>query len=172
MRIRSLFAALASASLLCAGAPASHAVSTLVFTIPVNCADSDGTITDSPDLPATVNLPSGNYAVTVTGACLFGFHADPITTPCSGPAGAIPCVTVNNVPNVCRVSVGAAANDGCGVVPVTSCAYHIYVDGQCIADGVGLIYHATTGPVRASFADCCFDDNVGEFLVTLVWTPL
>src|SRR5688572_1515124 len=79
----------------------SQAVQTLAWEFVLPC--HDGTLVSS---GPTIELPSGTYAYTVKGGCLYG--VDPIRsygttagTPCSDPTlGPLPCATatVANIP--------------------------------------------------------------------------
>ncbi len=169
-RLRLVLAALAV--LFGAASPSATAVNTVAFTFAVDCADPDGTSSD--DI-APIQFPTGTYQVTIAGACLYGaFNNYAVSTPCSGPTGSVPCATVNNIPAACMVSTGGVATENCGMSTVAHCwAYRVEVDGQCLAfDNAGFINHTAQGPIRARFLDCCHSDNVGVFLVTVVWTPL
>src|SRR5690348_850890 len=78
---------------------AAHATNTLTWTFAVPCANPAGATT-----PLGLGMPTGNYAVTVSGACLldFGLRSVPVGgTPCTLPVvGPVPCTspitTINN----------------------------------------------------------------------------
>lgn len=173
IRYRSVLVALACAAAL--GAAPSHAVNSLAFTMVVPCDDPDGVNSD--DI-ADVEFPTGAYAVTITGACLYGFKTPvSIGTPCEGPAGPMPCAAVDNLPHFCAVNAAAVETNDCGQSRRLACAGWtlMVVDGQCASLGsAGTIRHDTPGPIRAYFWDTpgWYWDNVGAYVVTLIWTPL
>jgi hypothetical protein len=160
-------------------APHAHAVSTLAWTFAVNCADANGTNSD--DVVPGLTLPAGTYVVAVAGACSVnasGSFTVPAGTPCSVPvAGAVPCVTginVNNVPGaLCQVGNGTVSVQACAPanVHLNPCGSHtIAVSGQCVPLDAGLVTFGG-GVMNATFQDSNYADNVGAFLVTVVWTP-
>ena len=174
MKVCTGFAALATGLLSAAAVPAS-AVSTLTFAFVVLCDDTAGTSSSE----FGFDFPTGSYLVTVTGGCLYGATTNySVSTPCAGPAGPMPCATVNNVPAVCRLHLGSVSTGDCGTTAQFNCSggspYYVELDGRCVPDGVAVHYHATPGPMTAKFVDCgwCYADNVGAYIVTATWTPL
>ena len=149
--MKRLFGVLAALALsFLPAAPSAQAVNSLVWTIVVDCDDVDGSSTAE---PLGVTMPTGTYAVTITGACFLAYP---------GLDG-------------CHL-LAVAYTGGCGQ-PLTalSCgAFHVAVDGQCPSfGGAGLIYHNNPGPVTAKVVDCpCYGDNEGYFVVTLAFTAL
>lgn len=166
--------ALAASAVLPSAATPANAVQSLAYTFAVPCNDPSPT-------PSLVDLPSGRYAVAYVGACTYDIgHTSsvPVNTPCTLPTvGTVPCVstTVNNVPGVLsQISTGSV--DVKGFVPSvapTDCGTdaHVEVDGQCVPLNAGTIAHGG-GVMTAWFADGAHADNLGAFLVTVVWTPL
>jgi hypothetical protein len=156
-----------------------HATDTLAWTFHVPCNSSAGDST-----PAGIGLPTGTYAVTVSGACILNFGSTSVPvggTPCTVPVvGSVPCTspitTVNNVPWFTLVSTGGGnvittapseSTTGCGV-------FYMTIDGQCFASQAGTYNRAISGPMTVAFVDFpgTYGDNVGELAVTVTWTAL
>jgi hypothetical protein len=158
-------------------APA-HALQSLAYTFVVDCANPGGT-------NSLVGLPNGTYAVAAVGACAVnGSYPYTVGTPCSLPVvGTIPCVpsitTINNFPGqLCTTSIGGVfVSLLCGPLPnagLTGCAnLFIEIDGVCLGGQAGLHFRAVGGgPMNVRFHDSLYTDNIGFFVVTVVWTPL
>lgn len=154
-----------------------HATDTLAWTFAVPCASPAGATT-----PAGIGLPTGVYAVTVSGACAvdFGLRSVPVGgTPCTAPVvGPVPCTspvtTINNAPTFGQVSTGSGDDittapsvslPGCGLLYIT-------IDGNCFAGQAGTYNRTISGPMTVAFVDTYYPDNVGELIVTVTWTPL
>ena len=177
-RVRRLVAPLAVLAAVLGTAAPAHAVQSLAYVFLVPCGDSDG-VSTLPD----VTLPSGRYAVVAAGVCSADTQhtfSYPVGTPCSLPqVGTVPCVStsVNNLPGaLCIIATGTAAVQLCGgpVVSLTDCGpdFHIEVDGQCVSAAVGSFVNHPGGAMTARFTDSRYDDNIGYFVVAVVWTPL
>lgn len=151
-----------------------HAAETLTYAFAVPCSGTS--------VSSALGLPTGTYAVTVTGACIIdlGTHAQPVGgTPCTVPVvGTVPCTspitTVNNVPGFNQVVVAGGSdvtttpgigNFGCSVL-------YVAIDGNCFLGSAGTYRRTVSGPMTVSFVDSNYADNVGELIVTVVWTPL
>ena len=152
--MRRLCGALAALALAFLPTSSAQAVNSLTFTIVVDCDDVDGSSTAE---PLGVTMPTGWYAVTITGACFMAY------------------------PNIGTCQLFAFAySGGCSGAEATLgdvCAgpYKVLVDGQCPSHGgAGLIYHNNPGAVTARVTDCagCHGDNEGYFVVTATWTTL
>lgn len=155
-----------------------NAVQTLAFTFPVLCNDPIGFGTGG-----LLDLPSGTYVVTTVGACTTtgGAFGTTVGTPCDAPVTGtpLPCtsVNVNNVPGgVCNLSTGdvrTICNPAMSVVRAGCGYYSIQINGNCVNGQVATYWHGG-GPMRVRFFDdgCCYGDNAGALLVTVVWTPL
>lgn len=158
-------------ALLLAFTPSAGAVNSLAFTMTLACNDADGVRSDEV-LP--IELPSGNYAVTVEGFCAFNNDATfAVTqgTPCVSPD--VPCasVTVQNLPGeACSWSAGEVQLWGCQNVVTSNCSQNVQVNGQCVRSA-GVVSH-TGGVMVATFDDAPIEDNDGAFTITVVWTPL
>jgi hypothetical protein len=166
--------ALAASAVVPSAATPAHAVQSLAYTFAVPCNNPSPT-------PSLVDLPSGTYAVAYVGVCSYDINHTsgvPVNTPCTLPTvGTVPCVstTINNLPGVLsQVTTGSV--DVEGFVPrvaQTDCGTnaHVEVDGQCVRLNAGTITHGG-GVMTAWFQDLNHADNLGAFLVTVVWTPL
>ncbi len=126
-----------------------------------------------------VDLPSGQYAYTVKGACVIDLSLGrtvsiPVGTPCSLPeVGTIPCAstTVHNVPfPVCWTVTEGQLVEPCTGTIAPTCTMYVAINGACLPTN-GVVWHPG-GPMTAQFADSNYTDNVGAFTVTVVWTPL
>jgi hypothetical protein len=177
-RLTRILAPLAAAAALAAPTQAAHAASTLTYVFAVPCTSG---ATVSP--VAGLTMPSGTYAVTVTGACTFNDDlsrttSTTVATPCSAPvAGPVPCTsnTVSNIPlPVCEVTTGSVAVRGCPPASSTSLGdcvnIYVAVDTTCV-NGFALMHHSE-GAMTARFVDGNYADNHGALVVTAVWTPL
>ena len=185
MRLTRILGTVAAAAALALPTAPAQAVNTPAFTFTVDCETgfaSTGSL--------GVTLPSGNYVVTVAGACSFADRPPaswvPVDT-CIHPLGSLPCVstgvTVSNVPRaVCMVGVGIVEAQACGDTargvfqPLCDGYFTVKVDEQCLTTvphTVGVIYHGG-GAMTARVLDSTGDywDNTGVFTVTAVWTPL
>ena len=162
---------------LVAAADPSHAVQTLAWEFVLPC--HDGTVVSSGPV---IELPSGTYAYTVKGGCLYGVdqsrsYSTTVGTPCSDPTvGPLPCAntTLANIPMpACQLLTEGMTADGCArVVQPTPCGLSVVINGACVSNtGVGPLVHGG-GPMTAQFVDSFYDDNIGAFTVTVVWTPL
>lgn len=156
-------------------APA-QGVNTITYALVVPCWDADG-VSSGP----LVTMPSGIYAITITGACDFGTHlapgnSVPVNTPCSvPPVQNIPCISGASVDvpaAACLVSASVVWTYCGAQTGVLSCAQqHVVVNNQCFPLGTGLLAHGG-GPVSARYVDSIYSDNVGAFVVTFQFTPL
>lgn len=178
MRLVRLLAPLALAANAAFPHTSANAVQTLAFTFPVLCADPVGFGTGG-----LLDLPSGSYVVTTVGACstVGGFYGTSVGTPCNEPVTGtpIPCTSVNvgNIPSgVCNTSTGdirTICNPTLGVTQAGCGHYGIQINGNCVNGQVATYWHGG-GPMTVRFHDdgCCYGDNVGALLVTVVWTPI
>lgn len=171
MRLARLFALLALGATAVVPQANAHATQTLAFTFVVPCDAESGATS------LGLELPKGWYAVTIAGACSWASGTSSVTvaTPCDAPvAGPVPCKpTIDNVSSRacywafgglttrCEVPSGTA---GCGY-------YSVQVSTGCVDGPFGLIEHPG-GTMSAKFNDYGHADNIGAFLVTVVWTPL
>ena len=157
-------------ALLLAFTPSSGAVNSLAFTMTLACNDADGVRSDEV-LP--IELPSGTYAVTVTGFCMFDVDSNSTVTrgtPCLHPEAPCVSVTAHNLPGeTCAWSAGEVQLWDCQNVVLSNCGQNVQVNGQCVRNA-GLISHAG-GAMVATFDDAPLEDNQGALLITVVWTP-
>jgi hypothetical protein len=174
---RLLVPALALLGSVAVAAPA-HAVDSLAYTFVVPCASSANVV-------SLTGLPSGTYAATIAGDCAINAgstNTGPITTPCLVAGVTLPCVigpTVANQPGVIchNTTSGVVVSEGClsqSYVVLNGCASnYVEVAGQCLTlptRQAGLVTHPG-GPMSVRFVDTYYGDNLGAFLVTVVWLP-
>lgn len=182
MRVTRILGAVAAVAVLALPSSPVQAVNTPVYTFVVNCATGSAST-------GGITLPSGQYLVTVAGACSFTYDLGatgsvPVDT-CVDPVRSLPCVStgtaVNNVPaGACVVGVGVAYSRICDgwarglYVPSCFAGLTVTVNDQCLTTvphTVGVIDHAG-GAMTAKVLDSGHWNNLGAFTVTAVWTPL
>ena len=185
MRLTRILGTVAAVAALALPATPAQAVNTPAYTFTVDCNRASATSTSE----LGVTLPSGNYLVTVAGACTFthqGVATVPVDT-CVHPVSTwgYPCVDtgadVNGVPrDVCVIGVGIVNTEECvgrprGVyLPFCYGAFTVVVNEQClttVTHNVGFVSHGG-GAMTARVLDSVHGDNLGTFTVTAVWTPL
>lgn len=157
----------------------SKAVNSLAysFVLPCNSSTAQTSLTD---------LPTGTYAVIVTGACALDGNQYTLTVDsCSVTPPPSPCTSVGPIERVPGQACWAATNtyavrpcdqDGPQVLSTMSCGDYgiIEIDGACRGTGQAYTYTRTSsGPMSARVADVWDGhDNLGMVMVTVIWTPL
>lgn len=136
--------------------PPAQALDTVIVEFTVPCHEPDGAASPA----AYGNLPSGIYTYSIWGACNYAMNA----------------------PADCYVSLHSAIYHGCGSeVEITNCdedtyrSLNVWINDACVGPSPGHTVFHPGGPIRAKFHEIDvshYGDNVGEFVISLTWTPL